>query len=121
LKTDTWSFWRFFFHDVLEWFFVQKIFGYGVRPWRVIVSWFSIIILFTIVYWAIDGTKGGPLGTLNYIEGSFATAIAPGYIAVVINSTIHTPIYHAMAILETIIGTFLWAGFIATFAKRYMR
>lgn len=119
--TDKLFGWKFFWYDVIEYYLIQVIFGYGVHPRRVIVSWFSIVIIFTLVYWAIDGTKGGLLGTLNYIEGSFATAIAPGYIAVVINSTIHTPIYHAMAIFETIIGTFLWAGFIATFAKRYMR
>jgi hypothetical protein len=57
--------------------------------------------------------KGGLLGTLDYMEGSFA----PGYIAVIINSTVYTQTYHKIAILETIIGTFLWAGFITTFAK----
>lgn len=121
LKTDTWSFWRFVWYDVIEYCLVQGIFGYGVHPRRVIVSWFSVIALFSITYWAIDGMKEGLLGTLNYIEGSFATAIAPGYIAVIINSTAYASIYHKIAILETIIGTFLWAGFIATFAKRYMR
>ena len=121
LKTQPWYFLKSFFYDVLELLFVQKIFGYGVHPWRVIISWFSIVALFTFVYWVIDGMKGGLLGTLNYLEGSFATAIAPGYIAVIINSAAYTPIYHKIAILETIIGTFLWAGFIATFAKRYMR
>lgn len=122
LRTDSWSIlWKFFWYDIIERFFVQKVFGYGVHPRRVVISWFSIILLFAFAYWATDGMKGGFLGALNYIEGSFATAIAPGYIAVIINSTGRTPIYHAMAILETIIGTFLWAGFIATFAKRYMR
>lgn len=121
LKTDTWTLWKFFYSDVLEWLFVQKIFGYGVHPRRVILSWFLIVVLFTLVYWIIDGMKGGLLGTLDYFESSFATAIAPGYIAAIINGARYTPLYHVSAIFETIIGTFLWAGFIATFAKRYMK
>lgn len=120
-ETNKWSWWKWLWYDGIEWVFVQWIFRYGIDPWRVIVSWLSIFIIFAIGYWATEGMKGGLLGTLNYIEGSFAAAIAPGYIAVIINSTGHSSIYHALAIFETIIGTFLWAGFIATFAKRYVR
>jgi len=121
LKTETWSFWKALWYDGIEYVLVQGIFGYGVHPRRLIVSWFSIVIIFAIIYWATEAMKGGLFGISNYLESSFATAIAPGYIAVIINSTEHTSIYHMWAILETIMGTFLWAGFIATFAKRYMR
>jgi uncharacterized protein YjbI with pentapeptide repeats len=120
-KTDTWSFWKALWYDGIEYVLVQGIFGYGVHPRRLIVSWFSVVIIFAIAYWTTESMKGGLLGISNYLESSFATAIAPGYIAVIINGMGHTPLYHAEAILETIMGTFLWAGFIATFAKRYMR
>ena len=120
-KTDTWPFWKALWYDGIEYVLVQGIFGYGVHPRRLIVSWFSTVIIFAIVYWATEAMKGGPFGIFNYLEGSFATSIAPGYIAVIINGMGHTPMYHAEAILETIMGTFLWAGFIATFAKRYMK
>jgi hypothetical protein len=56
---------------------------------------------------------------------SFAIAIAPGYIAAIINPGSAgyrlVPAYQIVAMIETIVGTFLWAGFIATFAKKYMR
>ena len=84
LKTDTWSFWKFFWYDVFEWFFIQKIFGYGVRPWWLIGWWSIIVTLFAIAYWAGNGIEGAVIA-LDYIKVSFATAIAPGYIAVIIN------------------------------------
>lgn len=113
---------RFLWYDLIEFALLQVIFGYGVHPRRVIFSWVFIIPFFAVAYWAAEGMNGWLPGIQNYLESSFAAAIAPGYIAVVINSTTHTTtLYHLMAILETIIGTFLWAGFIATFARKYMR
>ena len=108
----------------MKYFFIQIIFGYGVRPWWLIGWWIAIFTLFAIVYWAGNGI-GGAVNAFDYIKVSFATAIAPGYIAVIINpaSTGYrlAPAYQAVAIAETIIGTFLWAAFIATFARKYMR
>ena len=115
---------EFLWYDVFEYIFVQKIFGYGVHPWWLIGWWIVIVTLFAITYWAGKGIEGA-VTLFDYFKVSFATAIAPGYIAVIINpaSTGYriAPSYQAVAILETIVGTFLWAGFIATFAKRYMR
>jgi hypothetical protein len=123
-KTDTWSFWSFFFHDVIEYFFVQEMFGYGVHPKRLIISWGAIVLAFGFFYWYGDGIIG-TTGWLDYIKVSFATAIAPGYIAAIINPGSAgyrlVPAYQMVAMIETIVGTFLWAGFIATFAKKYMR
>lgn len=112
---------NFLWYNIFEYVFIQKIFGYGVHPWWLMGYWGAIVIIFAVVYWIVGGMKGNLFGIFDYIEVSFATAIAPGYIAAIINSTAYTPLYHKIAILETIIGTFLWAGFIATFAKRYMR
>ena len=50
LKTDTWSFRKFLFFDVIEFIFVQKIFGYGVHPWRLITSWGIIVAAFAALY-----------------------------------------------------------------------
>ena len=115
---------NFLWYDVFEYVFVQKIFGYGVHPWWLIAWWIAIVTLFAVTYWAGKGI-GGAMTLFDCFKISFATAIAPGYIAVIFNpaSTGYriAPPYQAVAILETIIGTFLWAGFIATFAKRYMR
>lgn len=112
---------RFLWYDLIEYIFLQKIFGYGIHPERVFKSWILIIIIFGIGYWIEGGMNGGLFGAIDYLESSFATAIAPGYIAAIINNKEHSMLYHLAAIFETIFGTFLWAGFIATFAKRYMK
>jgi hypothetical protein len=81
-----------------------------------------IIIVFGFIYYI------GNEGLFQCMTISFATAIAPGYTASIIQpiqsggSGFHfVNMYKVVAMAETIIGTFLWAGFIATFAKRYMR
>ena len=67
----------------------------------------------------------GATQLFDYVKFSLATAIAPGYIATIISpgSTGFklAQEYQAVAIVESIFGTFLWAGFIATFARKYMR
>ena len=76
----------------------------------------------------IDNAISGISSVFDYLKVSFATAIAPGYIAVIMNPSNSTGgyrltsgYYQAAAMVETLLGTFLWAGFIATFAKKYMR
>lgn len=108
----------------MEYIFIQKIFGYGVHPWWLMFWWGIIVLVFGVVYWHGNALIGAE-NWLDYIKISFATAITPGYIAVIISpgSTGYqlTSGYQAVAMAETIFGTFLWAGFIATFAKKYMR
>jgi uncharacterized protein YjbI with pentapeptide repeats len=107
--------------------FIQQIFGYGVHPWWLMLWWGIIIIVFGITYY-IGNEVNGTTGLFQCMTISFATAIAPGYTASIIQpiqsggTGFHfTAIYKVVAMAETIVGTFLWAGFIATFAKRYMR
>jgi hypothetical protein len=111
-------------YNILEYFFIQVVFGYGVHPWRLITWWGIMIVTFAGLYWVGSGINGASQ-LFDYIKFSLATAIAPGYIATIISpgSTGYrlTSEYQAVAILESIFGTFLWAGFIATFAKKYMR
>ena len=89
--------------------------------------WGIIIILFGIIY-HLGNEVNGTTGLFQCMIISFATAIAPGYAASIVQpiqsvgSGFHfTAIYKVVAMAETIVRTFLWAGFIATFAKRYMR
>ena len=107
-----------------EFFFLQLIFGYGVHPPRLIAWWGIIVAAFAAFYWIGRGSNGATQ-LFDYLKFSLATAIAPGYIATIITpgSTgyLFDPKYQAVAIVESIFGTFLWAGFIATFAKKYMR
>ena len=107
-----------------EFLFLQLIFGYGVHPWWLMYWWLLIVSLFSNIYLIGNGIEGIE-HWYDYVKISFAIAIAPGYIAAIINPASAgyklIPIYQAIAIIETIIGTFLWAGFIATFARKYMR
>lgn len=107
-----------------EFLFLQLIFGYGVHPWRLMYWWLLIIIIFSNIYLIGNGIDGIE-HWYDYIKISFAIGIAPGYIAAIINPASAgyklIPMYQVVAIIETIVGTFLWAGFIATFAKKYMR
>ena len=111
-------------YNLFEYVFVQKIFGYGVHPWQLMGWWGVIIFIFFIIYQNGIG-KGIEGNIFDCAKISFATAIAPGYIGVVFNPGSTGPkldsTYQVVAIAETIIGTILWAGFIGTFAKRYMR
>lgn len=115
---------RIIWYDFLEYFFIQKIFGYGVHPWRCILAWGILVIAFAIIYSAGNGIVES-IQPFDYLKFSFATAIAPGYIASIItpNSVGYKllPEFQAIAMVETILGTIMWAAFIATFARRYMR
>ena len=125
IRGENWSIVkRFFWYDVIEFIFVQGIFGYGVHPKRLIISWGAMTIAFSILYKIGNGLNGATQ-LFDYFKFSLAAAIAPGYIATIISpgsiGYSLSPEYQAIAIMESIFGTFLWAGFIATFAKRYMR
>jgi len=113
-----------YYRYLLEYIPIQLVFGYGVYPPRLIACWIIIIIFFGLLYW-IGGGINGAVQLSDCIKFSFAAAIAPGYIANTINPGYTgyqpTPIYQVVAGLEAILGTFMWAAFIATFARKYMR
>jgi len=54
---------------------------------------------------------------IQYIYFSVVTAATPGYGGYHPNPGF----YQGLASFEAIFGTFMWAGFIATFARKYMR
>jgi len=96
--------------------FVQYIFGYGVHPWRVIATWLVTVFCLAFVYWMGNGVDAAD-SFLEHIYFSVVTAATPGY-----GGYKPAPgFYQGLASFEAIFGTFMWAAFIATFARKYMR
>jgi hypothetical protein len=109
-----------------EFFFVQLIFGYGVHPFRLMFCWFLVATIFAFYYSANGGiisklpTSTLPQPLSYFVECfyfSIVTAVTPGYGKYELASWE----YQAIASIEAIFGTFMWAAFIATFARKYMR
>ena len=117
LKAETGSFWKFFFYDVLEFVFVQKIFGYGVHPFRLFGWWLVFVVIFAVIY-SINGAIEQPdtRQWYDYLWFSIATAATPGY-------ALYKPLglFKIIAGIEAILGTFMWAAFITTFARKFSR
>jgi hypothetical protein len=105
-----------------EFVFVQKIFGYGVHPWWLWGWWFFFVFLFAAVYWMGEGVNDATTAQaitepLAYIWFSITVAVTPAFAG-------YKPAagwYQVVAGLEAIFGTFMWAAFITTFARMYMR
>lgn len=110
------------YKSYLELIFIQWIFGYGVHPLRLWACWLGFVGLFAILYWLGNGIDevasqlNGPAQLKDYIWFSIATAVTPGYAGYK-----PTPDFKLVAGVEAIFGTFMWAAFIATFARKYMR
>ena len=109
-----------------EYIFIQLIFGYGVHPFRLMFCWFLVAVIFAIFYSVNGGITGKlPASSLpqpwSYFVECFyfsvVTAVTPGYGKYELTSWV----YQVIASAEAIFGTFMWAAFIATFARKYMR
>ena len=99
-----------------EYVFIQRIFGYGVHPWWLWAWWFFFVGIFAAIYWIGNGVIGAAQ-PLDYIWFSITVAVTPGFAGYK-----PTPgFFQVVAGLEAIFGTFMWAAFIATFARKYMR
>jgi hypothetical protein len=99
-----------------EFVFIQLVFGYGVHPLRLWIWWFFFVGVFAAVYGIWNGVIGATR-PLDYIWFSITVAVTPGFAG-------YKPIpglFQVVAGLEAILGTFMWAAFIATFARKYMR
>jgi hypothetical protein len=105
-----------------EFIFIQTVFGYGVHPFRLWSCWFLFVGIFALVYWRFGGIDAnlsqlpGNATLVDNIWFSIATAVTPGYAGYKPTSA-----FKLVAGLEAIFGTFMWAAFIATFARKYMR
>lgn len=109
-----------------EFLFIQLIFGYGVHPFRLVFCWFLTAIIFALFYAANHGiisklpSDSLPQPLSYFIECfyfSIVTAVTPGYGKYELTSGL----YQVIASIQAIFGTFMWAAFIATFARKYMR
>jgi len=96
----------------IEYLFMQFIFGYGVHPFRVFITWIAIIIVFAIIFYEGNGLRENT-SFLGYLYFSIISAATPGY------GDFHPKagIYQALAGVEAILGTLFWAAFIAIFAR----
>ncbi|ODS37608.1 hypothetical protein BEH94_10310 [Candidatus Altiarchaeales archaeon WOR_SM1_SCG] len=95
---------------------VQYIFGYGTYWWGVLILWFSVVFGCAFLYWQGNAVVGA---------SSFQECV---YFSIVTITTLgygdYEPvkgIYQLLAASEAVFGTFMWAAFIAIFARKYMR
>jgi len=101
---------------------IQYIFGYGIYPFRVMATWGLTVLLFAIYFWIFNGVGRVGNGVENaesFLENlyfSIFTATTLGY-----GDYRPNPGYHLMAGILAIFGTFMWAAFVAIFARKYMR
>ena len=88
--------------------------------------WFLVATAFAIFYSAYEGIISKlpasilPQPLSYFVECfyfSIVTAVTPGYGKYELTSWV----YQVVASIEAIFGTFMWAAFIATFARKYMR
>ena len=102
-------------YNIFEYIIIQGIFGYGVRPLRLFGYWILMALAFALIYWYYDAVDGAS-AWFDYIWFSIATAATPGY-------ALYNPIGHYKIVtgIQAIIGTFMWAAFIATFARKWQR
>jgi len=108
-------------YNILEYFFIQVIFGYGVHPLRIWGFWIFVAVIFAILFWmgsGINDSANEPLNNiLEYLWFSITVAVTPGFGG----NKPASLIYFILACVEAIFGTFMWAAFVTTFARKYMR
>lgn len=101
----------------LELIFHQWIFGYGVHPYRLFFIWLAMVIAFGLIHF-VGKMLDGSIGPTECVYFSLISAATPS-----------SGNYHLMdelicqcaAGLGAIISTFMWAAFIATFARKFSR
>jgi uncharacterized protein YjbI with pentapeptide repeats len=106
---------RFLRYNLFEYIFIQVIFGYGTHPFWLMGWWGVFVVLFAIIYWHWHGIIGAS-EFMDFLWVSLTTAVTPGF-----SGYKPAPGFQWIAGIEAILGTFMWAAFIATFARKYMR
>jgi hypothetical protein len=99
-----------------EYFFIQLMFGYGVHPFRLMGFWLLMVSLFALIFGWLEVIKEGNWQAYTWF--SISTAVTPGYAGYKFDPGSK---YQIIAGIEAILGTFMWAAFIATFARKFMR
>lgn len=100
----------------LELIFIQYLFAYGTSWTRVLITWISVVFGFGLIFWKWKGIAHANSLWEN-IYFSVVTATTLGY------GDYHPNpgIYQALASIEAIFGSFMWAAFIVVFARKFMR
>ena len=111
-----------------EWFsrwFIDFIFGYGERPWRVIRAILLTLIAFSLVYFDYSSIELSSDGVVNLVERAYqamyfsaASSTALGYGSWV-GQELGWVKYLGAA--QSFLGTFLTALFLVTFTRRWTR
>lgn len=96
--------------------FLDGIFGYGVKPSRLIITWFFLVGLCSSLYYFGNGlvNTNSLIGSVYY---SVVTAATPGYGGI----QPQPGLFQGIATIEAIFGTLMWAAFLATFVRKYAR
>ncbi|MCD6480722.1 MAG: pentapeptide repeat-containing protein [Thermoplasmata archaeon] len=99
----------------VEFFLADLTCEYGTNWRRAILLWSGVVLaLFPFLYFISNGVKVGSF--LDYFYFSIVTATTLGY------GDFHPiGIGKILASVEAIFGTFMWAVYIAVFARKYMR
>lgn len=117
---------RYLRYNLFEAIFIERIFGYGVRPYQLAAWWLFAVLIFGLAYWGLKGIhlSGDQIIPDNtavttfreYLYFSIVTSATPGYGG-------YRPhgVSQWIAGAQAIFGTFMWAAFITTFARKYMR
>ena len=101
--------------SLMEYLLADLSCEYGTNWKRPVFLWiFFVLILFPIIYGLTNGVEVNSL--FDYFYFSIVTATTIGY------GDLHPiGIGKVFACVEAIFGTFMWAAFIAIFARKYMR
>jgi len=95
---------------------LQYVFFYGVFPLYFFIVWINFVLFFAFIYWIFEGVSASP-SLFSSVYFSIVTAMTPGYGGI----NPKPGIFQGIASIEAIIGTFMWAAFIAIFVRKYAR
>lgn len=103
----------------VQWFarhFLDWLFGYGERPWRIVFVGLFVMAGFSVVYWFLDkATLAHPIWALYVSMVSFVALGYGGWVE------LGSAAARFVAVVEALIGVFLIALFVATFTRRLTR
>ena len=101
---------------------VQHIFGYGTKWERVLIAMLVVVVGLAVVFWAGHGIESvdvgeGAVSFWDSLYFSVITVTTLGY------GDFHPEpgLYRFLASSEAVFGAFMWAAFIAIFARKYTR
>ncbi len=98
----------------MEWLIADLTCEYGTNWKRPVLLWVIVVLSSSLIYWLTHSVPNA-YDFLSYLYFSIVTATTLGY------GDLHpVGIGRALASAEAIFGTFMWAVFLAVFARKYM-